>query len=71
MIMIIFSFYTCISLYYVQGIKQYRKLCFSLADTTAKNGKNIKFAYRDATTSLLYKSKLPLIACQKSINSFS
>ena len=70
MIMIIFSFYTCISLYYVQGIKQYHKLCFSFADTTAKNRKNMKFAYRDTATSLLYKSKLPLIACQKSINSF-
>ena len=37
--MIIFSFYTCISLYYVQGIKQYHKLCFSLADTTAETVK--------------------------------
>ena len=69
--MIIFSFCTCISLYYVQGIKQCHKLCFSLADTTAKNRKNMKFAYRDTETSLLYKSKLPLITCQKSINSFS
>ena len=70
MIMIIFSFYTCTSLYYVQEIKQYHELCFSLADTTAKNRKNMKFAYRDTATSLLCKSKLPLIACQKSINSF-
>ena len=52
------------------------KLCFSQADTTAKNHKNIKFAYWDTATSVLYKnnyypaSPATLHACQKSVNSF-
>ena len=55
---IIFSFY--ILLFYVQGVKH--KLFFSRADTTAKNSKNMKFAYQDAATSILYKDKLPRVA---------
>ena len=53
------------------------KLCFIQADTTAKNHKNIKFAYWSIQQlpfhAKINYSMLPtaLYACQKNINSFS